>query len=57
MQSGALGHEKVTSANVDLPTLLESLTNQQFVQLAAGQHHMGGITNEGQLYETTFLLT
>lgn len=49
-KGGVLGHLNLSSVNLSLPKLIESLSDIKFSQMSCGQHHMAAISNEGFLY-------
>jgi alpha-tubulin suppressor-like RCC1 family protein len=48
---GNLGHTGDTSANISLPTEIQSLGEHKFVAISVGDSHMAAIREDGQAYK------
>ena len=45
-----MGHENQTTANVTLPTLLESLGEENIKFVSVGTKHMAALNDKGEVY-------
>eukprot|EP01016_Furgasonia_blochmanni_P003058 TRINITY_DN1119_c0_g1_i1.p1 TRINITY_DN1119_c0_g1~~TRINITY_DN1119_c0_g1_i1.p1 ORF type:complete len:406 (-),score=89.66 TRINITY_DN1119_c0_g1_i1:164-1381(-) len=49
VQGGTLGHGDTFSTNINLPTILESISEQKFTSIACGNSHMAAINDKGEM--------
>ena len=45
-----MGHDDITTTNVTLPTLLDSVGDMKMSKISCGINHMAAVTEDGYLF-------